>query len=75
VAQDPRGELDPDLDCHRPNPKLRGERVQPETHWLTGEIQLRFTTIMAGEMALSSKLVGFERERGRRRTKGESKIE
>jgi hypothetical protein len=63
VAQDPRGELDPDLDRYRPNPKLHGERVQPETHWLTGEIQLRFTTIMAGEMALSSKLVGFERER------------
>jgi len=71
MAQDPRGELDPDLDCHRPNPKLRSECVQPETHWLTGEIQLRFTTIMAGKMALSSKLVGFERERERERTEKE----
>jgi hypothetical protein len=42
---------------------LHGERVQPETHWLTREIQFWFATIMAGEMALSSKLVGFERER------------
>jgi hypothetical protein len=63
VAQDPRGELDPDLDRHRPDSKLHGERVQPETHWLTREIQFWFATIMAGEMALSSKLVGFERER------------
>jgi hypothetical protein len=71
VAQDPRGELDPDLDHHRSNSKLRRERVQPETHWLTREIQLRFATIMAGEMALSSKLVGFERED----REGESKTE
>jgi hypothetical protein len=63
VAQDPRGELDPDLDLHRPDPKLCSERVQQETRWLTGEIQLQFATIMAGEMALLSKLVGFEREK------------
>jgi hypothetical protein len=74
VAQDPRGELDPDLDRHRPNSKLRGERVQPETHWLTGEIQLLFTTIMAGEIALLSKLVGFERERERERERENKKI-
>jgi hypothetical protein len=37
--------------------------VQPETHWLTEEIQLQFAIVMVGEMALSSMLVGFERDR------------
>ena len=31
MAQAPRGELDPELDRHRSDPKFRGQRVQPET--------------------------------------------